>query len=69
VPEALQTQKEREEGKPVPWFKFRGDPATGEGSWRMWLRNHPNAAREKAEQVFTAVVDIVAQERGAARER
>jgi hypothetical protein len=69
VPGELKTRKEREENKDVPWFKFRSDPETGEGSWRLWMRNHPNAAREKAEQVFKDVVDQVAQERGAGRGR
>jgi hypothetical protein len=69
VPEELMTNKERAEGKPVPWFKFRSDPDTGEGNWRMWLRNHPLAARTKAEEIFEAVVDQVSQERQAQRVR
>ena len=67
VSEELQTRKERDEGHAVPWFKYRSDPDTGEGSWRMWMRNHPYAAREKAEQVFNAVADQIAQERGPGR--
>lgn len=69
VPEELLTRKEREEGQPVPWFKFRSDPDTGEGSWRMWMRNHSHAARAKAEQVLEAVVQQVAAEREAGRGR
>jgi hypothetical protein len=69
VPEELKTQREREEGKDVPWFKFRGDHETGEGSWRMWLRNHPNIAREKAMETFDEVTSMIARELGPARRR
>jgi hypothetical protein len=69
VPDELLTVQERSEGKPVPWFKFKGDPETGEGSWRMWMRNRPNAARTKAEQVFDMVVTRLAAELDAGRGR
>jgi hypothetical protein len=66
VPEKLMTAKEREAGESVAWFKFRGDPETGAGTWRMWMRNHPKAARTKAEQVYDAVVAQIAKEIGTA---
>ena len=64
VPEEFKTVQERSEGKDVQWFKFRSDPETGEGQWRMWMRNRPNIARQKAEQVFDAVVSQVRAELG-----
>jgi DNA-directed RNA polymerase specialized sigma24 family protein len=69
VPEHLKTQREREEGKAVTWFRFRSDPETGEGSWRMWLRNHPNIARQKAMDTFDEVTAMIAKELGSGRSR
>jgi hypothetical protein len=62
VPEELMTKREREAGQPVPWFKFRTEEETGEGTWRMWMRNHAHTARTKAEEVFNDVVKQVKEE-------